>query len=419
MLGLLGAALTLLQEPRTAPDSLTPLATGRAQEVTLLYAGPEEVDYRDREGVAHTLPRKKARKLAGPRLEYPDFLSGLIEAYSDQAGATEAFTFAQWCTAHGYHRDAELAYWRALAQDPEFAPAHEALGHRGTGASWLVPLGDDQWAAWPDALRLHGGPDQPWKFTTMHFSIAVSGPLDRAVVIAAAAELLYGRSLSLLQQRARMWDLSAPVRVRVWPARKRGYPEQAAGIDGHWDRATNELHTYLDDASGYARPVNFERLLAEAILDRAAAELTGSPGEIPAWLEAGLGIVLEASTQWGSALPACALGLASQEWVSRDAQLTAPRHAGHVAILARADLLSPRADDLRAQCYTLTHHLLFGENPAFSAPFDNFLRAALRNRGGGTALRSAFGADFDALNASWRAFVLQEGGPRAGERDDG
>lgn len=418
MLRILGAALMLLQEPRTAPDSLTPLATGRAQEVTLLNVGAEEVDYRDREGIAHTLTRKKARKLAGPRLEYPAFLTGLEAAYSDQAGAAEAFAFAQWCRERGYHRDATLACWRALAKDPEFAAAHEALGHQGNGAAWLVPLGNDKWATWPDALRLHQAPEQPWQFTTMHFSIAVSGPLERAVVIAAAAELLYGRTLALLQQRGRMWDISVPLRVRVWPARKRGYPEQAASIDGHWDRATLELHTYLDDADGYARPVNFERLLAEAILDRAATELTGSPGEIPAWLEAGLGIVLEASTQWGSGLPACVPGLAAQEWVSRDAQLATPRHAGQVAVLARADLLSPRADDLRAQCYTLTHHLLFNEERDLRAPFDEFLQAALRNRGGGSALRSAFGADFDALHASWRAFVQKAGAPRAGERDD-
>ncbi len=416
MIALLGAAL-LLQEPRTAPDQLTPLSTGRPQAVTILWAGPEEVDFRDAEGVARTLSRKKARRLSGPRMEYPEFLTRLVAAYSDQAGAAEAFDFAQWCRARGFLRDERLACWRALALDPSFAPAHQALGHEGHGDSWLLPLADGRQASWPDALRLHEAPELPWEFTTMHFSVAVSGPLDRAVIAAAAAELLYGRSLELLQQRGRMWDLTTPVRVRVWPGRKRGYPDPDPRLEGHWDRAARELHTWLDAGDGYARPIHFERLLGEAILERAAGELTASPGEIPAWLEAGFGLLLETSTQWGSGLPVCAPGLAAREWVSRDAALTAPRNAGQIAVLQRADFLGPQADDLRAQSYTLLHHLLFAEEPAFESPRRAYLQAALRNLGGGSALRTAFADEFAAFDASWRAFVKQAGGPRAGERD--
>lgn len=415
MLALLGAAL-LLQEPRTAPDQLTPLATGRPQPVAILYAGPEEVDFRDAEGEVRTLARKKARKMTGPRVEYPEFLARLVAAYSDQAGAADAFAFAQWCRARGFLRDERLACWRALALDPAFAPAHEFLGHEGHGEAWLVPLGDGRQAAWLDALRLHESAELPWEFTTMHFSVAVSGPLDRAVLAAAAAELLYGRSLELLQARARMWDLTTPVRVRVWPGRKRGYPEVDPRVAGHWDRAARELHTWLDAGEGYARPLHYERLLGEAILSSAAAEITASPGEIPAWLEAGFGLMLEASTQWGSGLPVCAPGLAAREWVSRDAALIAPRNAGQLAVLQRADFLGPQSDDLRAQCYTLLHHLLFSGQPDFDEPVNAWLHAALRNLGGGSALRTAFGGEFANLDASWRAFVQKAGGPRAGER---
>lgn len=416
MAWLLCTALVLLQEPRTAPDSLTLLSTGRPQPVTILWLGEDELDYLDQEGSRHTLPRKKARKLSGPRVEYAAFVQGLIAAYSDQAGAAEAFAFAQWCRAHGYLRDADLACWRALALDPALAAAHEALGHRGSGDAWLVPLAGERWASWPDALRLHLAPEEPWLFTTMHCSIAISGPLDRAVVISAAAELLYARCREILQPRGRMGDLTEPLRLRVWPGRKRGYPDLDPRLDGYWDRGARELQTWLDAAGGYARPVHFERLLAEAILDRAASELTLSPAEIPAWLEAGLGLLLESSTQWGSGLPACVPGLAAQEWVSRDAALAAPRDAGQIAVLARADLLGPAADDLRAQSYTLLHHLLYGGVAAYEEPLRAFLHGALRNRGGGSALRTAFGADFTALQTSWRAFVKQEGGPRAGER---
>lgn len=416
MLRLLSTALLLIQEPATAADTLTPLATGRAQKVTLLFVGTEEVDFRDAEGVARTLPRKKARKLGGPRTEYAAFLTGLIAAYSDQAGAEEAFAFSQWCQAHGFRRDQQLACWRALSLDPAHVPAHEALGHQRNGDAWLIPVAEGQWASWPDAQRLHASQEMPWTFTTMHFSVAVSGPLDRAVVITATAELLYGNALGLLQSRARMWDLCSPIRVHVWPARKRGYPDVDPNVSGYWDRGTRELQTWLDDSSGYSRPAHYERLLAEAILDSAAVELTSSPSEIPIWMEAGFGLILEASTQWGSGLPACVPGLAAQEWVSRDAGLASPRNAGQVAVLARADLLGPQADSLRAQSYTLLHHLLFAEDPSYQAPLREFLHGALRNRGGGSALRSAFGAEFDRMNANWRAFVKQEGSPRAGER---
>ena len=79
--------------------------------------------------------------------------------------------------------------------------------------------------------------------------------------------------------------------------------------------------------------------------------------------------------------------------------------------------VGPQGDDLRAQCYTLLHHLLYGGVAAYEEPLRAFLHGALRNRGGGSALRSAFGVSFEEVNASWRAWVKLEGAPRAGERN--
>jgi hypothetical protein len=409
-------ALALLQEPRTAPDRLTPLNTGREEEVTLLHLGAKEVDFLDAQGKMRTQARKRLRNISGPRSIYPEFAARLTTAYSDQASADDAFAFALWCREQGFLRDADLACWRAIAINPGHAAAHLALGHTGSGEVWLIPLGDGRVASWDEAQRLHSAPDLPWQLTTMHFSVAVNGPLDRAVICAAAAEMLYARTWELLSERARLWDLQRPIAVRVWPSRKQGYPDLDPQLEGYWDPGTAILHTWLDSREGPARPHHYERLLAEAMLERAAVELTRSPAEIPAWLHEGFGIVLEASTVWGSGLPACTPALAAQKWVSHHAAARPQRSAGQVAVLARADFGSPVADDLRAHCYTLLHFLLFHAAPEHDAPFRHFLHQSFRNLGGGSRLRQSFGAAFENLEKEWQAWVALEAAPHAGER---
>lgn len=409
-------ALLLLQEPSTAPDRLTLTTTGREETVTLRHFGAEHVDYLDGRGQERSVLRKRVRKAIGPRAEYAEFARRFEAAYADVAPRGASYEFALWCRERGYHRDFDLACWRELARAPDHVEAHLALGHLGGPEAWSVPLGDGRTAAWPDALRLHATPELPWRFTTMHATVEVSGPLDRAVIAAAAVELLYARIHDLLRERARLWDLQQPLRVRVWPSRGLGYPARTPGEQGHWDAETGVLHTWWAPDEVPARPLHFERLLAESVLDLSAAEMSRSRADVPYWLSCGLGLVLEASTSWGSGLPSCSPPRIARELVELQAAGAAARNAGQIAILARPDVQGPHAEALRAHCATLLHFLLESRRADFDAAFRAWLVEAMRNRGGGSALRDAFGGRLDDLDAEWRAWVAREGAPRAGQR---
>lgn len=408
------------QQPRAAPDRLTPLRTGKEEAVTVLYLDRERVVYADREGEVLESPRRRVRGLAGPHVDYEEFLHRLAAAYADVAEPGSAHAFALWCRDRGFLRDVELACWRELARDPDHAGARALLGHTGGPGAWLVPLGDGRSASWADALRLHAGADLPWKFTTMHWTVEVSGPLDRAVIVAAAAEWLHGRVAGLLREPAELWFLRAPLRLRVWPATPARGPRADAGrpadaADGV-DPATGVLHLRFDESEGPARPAGLERGIAELMLTRAAAEMTSSAAEVPTWLTLGLGLLLESSTEWGSGLPSCDLPRLAQETATLQATAAHRLDAGQVAILSASDVAGAHAAVLRAHCASLLHFLLLRDDPKDAAAFHGWLRLALRNRGGGSALREAFGARFSALDAEWRAWIEREGGPRAGER---
>jgi hypothetical protein len=250
----------------------------------------------------------------------------------------------------------------------------------------------------------------------MHCTVEASGPLDRAVLAAAAAEYLHGRTASLLRAPAELWFLRQPLRLRIWPPASGRGPVDPSLQNGRLDLGTGVAHLRFDATDGVMRPLGLERRIAELTLLRACAEQTQSAPQVPAWLLAGLGLLLEASTDWGSGLPTCALPRIAQVTVTAHATARHRLDAGQVAILAEVELDGPHGDVLRAQCATLLHFLLHLERPQDAAAFSAWLRLAVRNRGGGSALREAFGARFGALDADWRAWVDREGGPRAGER---
>lgn len=403
--------------PETAPDRVR-LKSGKVWTGTLLLAGEEEWTLLDEKGELRSFRASSVKDAAGPRAGYAEFLERMELAYSDRSSAEDAVGFARWCRARGYLRDERLALWRALALDESDEEAHLALGHEARGEIWLVPIGAGRVAAWPDLLRLRSTPEQPWTFTTMHFDVEISGPLDRAVIAAAAAERIYAEIYALFQRRAGLWDLRRPIAVRVWPARDRGYPRGDPRLAGHWDRGARVLHTWLEGREGgIERPVSYERLLAEAVMRSACEELTSSPPELPAWLAQGAGILLEEGVQWGSGLPAIQVGLPAKAWVERHAALVQPRTAAALAIAAEVEFLDARGDELRAQSYTLLHFLLLAEGKGFPAEFDEFLRRAFRNRGGGSAFRECFGRRLDELERSWAERVRRLAGPDPGARD--
>ncbi len=413
------AALLLLapsvQAPETAPDTVR-LKGGKSWTGVLLRAGTTEIEFLDEKGELQLFPRKKVQTLSGPRAEYAEYLERLQRAYSDRGGVEEAFAFATWCRARGYARDAELAWWRTLALDPTHSGAHQALGHRAQGEIWIAPLEDDKIAAWPDLLRLRAQAEHPWRFTTMHFNVEVSGPLDRAVIAAAAAEFLYAKLYALFQERGTWWDLRQPILVRIWSARNAGYPGLDPRSTGHWDRSTHTLHTWFAAEESALRPVRYEALLAEAVLSSACEELSRSAPDLPAWLLVGSGRLLEAGTLWGSGLPSCDPERAARSFVELHAGLEPMASASAVAVAARAEFTGPRADAWQAQAYTLLHFLCFPQAPEWEAGFTLFLQEAVRNRGGGSAFRTAFGEQVPALDAAWQAWVRREGAARAGAR---
>jgi len=415
----LAALLLLVQAPplETAKDSVY-LKAGKLLNGTLLRAGEDEIELLDEKGEVRSFSRKKIKAMSGPRAQYSEFRERLQQAYSDRSSADEAFAFAGWCLAHGYLRDERLALWRALAIDETHEGAHRALGHEARGEVWLIPFGEGRQATWPDLMRQRMQAEQPWIFTTMHFALEISGPLDRAVITAASAEYFYGELYALFQVRAELWDLRNPIAVRVWSAKDRGYPQADARLDGHWDPVTHVLHTWLDSTEGgIERPVNYERLLADAVLAAAAEERTKSPSEVPAWLRAGAGILLEEGTQWGSGLPACDPRLPAQNWIDRHAALSAPRSAAAIAIAAGAEFVGPRAEELRAQAYTLLHSLLYPEGKSFEKEFRAFLVVAFRNRGGGSAFSESFGRRLAELDKAWPERVQRLSRPSPGARE--
>jgi len=402
-----GAALLLLLplqgglNLRNPPDRFE-LMDGRTLEGVLLRRDGEGIHIAQKSRV-RVIPEKNVRKLEGPRVAYPDYITRLRLAFRKKPVDPEAtLQLAAWCRDHGLLRDERLHLLRTLLIDPGNGAAHEALGHRLLGGRWRVPTPQGGLVPWAEVLDRRRSFATPWKITTSHFSVQAAGDLEEVLDLASSLEVLYDAFFEMFQARTGFYEVREPVSILVYPDEK-DFPRQSGTFQVYFDPITRVVRTFFRDG----RAVSVEHEVTHALLHDTIREFERDEPMVPGWLDEGLANYMAVAMAGHPEAPHFEPGRRSPHYFQVQARHRHPDSIIRVLTYKSGEFTSTTNSDLKyAESYTLVYFLLHSEDPGLREGFFRFLRSVYARQGSMSHFKKALGIrDLDQLEARWTAYV--------------
>ena len=123
-----GSSSVFIGPEETPPDVIT-LTKGKPQKGHLLRVDEHGVWLAQKSRIKH-YELTDVVGMEGPRVIYPEYLEKMRAEFREPPNAERSTELGKWCQENGLVRDADLYFWRALLDQSNYAPAHEALGHK-------------------------------------------------------------------------------------------------------------------------------------------------------------------------------------------------------------------------------------------------------------------------------------------------
>lgn len=212
LLPLLSAALTAQAvEPIGRDDRRDVVELDRGQPVTGRVVNPfdkEEVLVLQG-GKRVRLPRERVKSMVTVR----DLLAELLHMHlSTPNEASRLQILAEWARSKELDDMAALFAYRALCIDPEYAPAHELLGHRQQGEHWMWRRGERFMtkAAFDEYVADYG---HPLELKSEHWQLRTDAGVERAVDTLLDLERLYLFLFEKFGARLDLYESLSPVLV--------------------------------------------------------------------------------------------------------------------------------------------------------------------------------------------------------------
>ncbi len=360
----------------------------------------------------------KRVRLARGEVATMDLVGNRVREFCERRQRLAASPKAQsylmdWAAAHELPGLARLqALWLVLADDDQTA-AHELLGHRRAAKGWTWPLEGRQLTReqFEDALA-----KQPLELTGERFTTTCTGNLRATVAALLDLEQLGVVWFARFGEPLQLREVLTPIRIELHRNRdefpKWGFrPLPYYVPPPHGDVA----RTFYAGAN----PDRAERLFfvaTEALLYRTLigeADRQNDRDRVCAWLEIGLGMVMENTMQGepGAAAPAPprAADLQALQALSREARLGSLLHLAMYSGFYLMDD-TPTAANWATATMLVAYLLDEDEKPSLREPFFAYVRQALVGRKGdsSSAFDQAFGRRAEALEEPFRVWLAKQ-----------
>ena len=393
-----------LQSGDVPLDTLT-LKGGKELKGILLYADENAVIL-GQKTTEREIKRVSVVSMTGPRAEFPTYKEHLQLVYSARATAEQAIELAHWCEKHGYPRDTELHYWRALDIDASHKEAHLSLGHREQADGWIAPTGKGPWVNVERLQERRLESHEAWEFQTAHFNLYAVTNLHDALRAAASLEIYYFHFYQLLQTMGGFYELRKPIEVHIYQSQEHGYPSIGDSIQGYFDGSSGIAHTWLE--KGELK--NGIRIISHALQYKAVEERSkGEPQDYPGWLWEGIATHFENSYLPTDGVPDFLPARSHGGWFHTHASADTKKlyELDDVLVFDRNALADAKDSQLlHAQVYTLFYFLLHNEDLTALESFKEYLHYAYRDQGSANKFRKAFSkSQRKSLQKKWSDFV--------------
>ncbi|MFQ5750297.1 MAG: DUF1570 domain-containing protein, partial [Planctomycetota bacterium] len=349
------------------------------------------------------IPVKNIRKVEGPRVAYPDYITRLRLTFRKKPVKPEAtLQLASWCREHGLLRDERIHLLRSLLLDPGNRAAHEALGHRFLGGRWRVPTAQGGLVPWAEMLQRRRSFASPWKVTTSHFSVQAAGDLGEVLDLASSLEILYEAFFEMFQSKTGFYEVREPISILVYPGEK-DFPRQSGTFQVYFDPGTREVRSYFQDG----RAVSIEHEVTHALLHVTVREFERDEPMVPGWLNEGLANYMAVAMAGNPEAPHFEPGRRSPVYFQVQASHPHPDSLIRVLTYKSGEFTSTTNSDLKyAQSYTLVYYLLHSGDSGLREGFFRFLRSVYSRQGSMSHFKKALGTrNLDLLETRWAAYV--------------
>jgi hypothetical protein len=320
----------------------------------------------------------------------------------DRDSAAHWAELAQSAAAVGLAEESQLAWLKSLSLDPERDDAHTALGHNERNGTWTVKHGG-KYLTWPRYLEAHEAWTGAWELGTTHFALRSNLELGVAIDAAFDLELAYARFYDLLATELRLLDITEPMKAEVH-GREGSFRLRTPGEAGWFDRVAE---TMLVDASpdpeSYDRGLLYHEVTHE-LFYFTTRQGKRNRGSLPAWLNEGMAEYVASRARDGDGHVLPFAERRHVESFKRHAEAKEPIALGRLLNLGVGEFSV--GADLRqryAQCYTLVHFLLEGEQESWRAGFLEFVRSAYASKSSSTHLWKALDAKQKVVEGAWHA----------------
>lgn len=313
-------------------------------------------------------------------------------------GLLELASYAQHARLPG---EAALLATEALLADPSLEAAAELAGARQRRDRWELNFGGRRQRL--DQL-LEGG--RPWKqrvlIDTAHHRLATNLPLDQAIAAAVDTERL---TLAYMQAFAHDLTLLQPsefmlLNLHADPA---SFPQPGSGRLGAFDALDRIARAEV------SRPPWREQVVHESVRQLnffLTQRVANARGQFPLWVDVGLAEAFAASVTGPLGQSRFDPTAVDRRRFVLQARAERPLQLERVLVLSDEDLDSHQDQALKyAQCYTLVHFLLYGDDETRRDAFLQWLRAALDGKGSPSKLKKALGGNLDHLDHAWNEYV--------------
>jgi hypothetical protein len=282
------AALALLPSagPADTPDLVT-LAKGAPlkgrvvyedKDILLLRVGTKEKQIAQAEITAVESITRSLHTLL-------DRLGGLDSGMTGQAQIDGLLELADFAKANDLPGESRLLYLRVLLVDSENPAANAALGHREKDGRFIIQHNKKPFAT-KELASVGRDWGERWTLETTHYKVQSSLDVGSAIEAAFDLEHEYRAFFGLFQEHLRLLDIVEEKMLVELHGDKGSYPEPDGNRRGYYDAGS--LSLIIDGSSG----VNRATLAHEGVhqlIYVTTKRTRGAKGQIPAWLDEGLG----------------------------------------------------------------------------------------------------------------------------------
>jgi hypothetical protein len=341
--------------------------------------------------------------MSGPRVIYPEYLDKMRAEFREPPDAERSTAMGNWCRENGLLRDADIYFWRALLDDTNYGPAHEALGHRKNRGIYQIPVKGKGKMDFQELREYHGSHFQDgWQITTAHFDIQASCDLPDILNACADLEQMYQAYFQAFQSIVGFWEIRDPMRVQIYPTRD-DMPPLSGTIGAYFKNDTRTLYCYFKD--GVAEGLMHESV--HAITHGSIREFARNDPAVPGWFWEGTANYFAKGMSGNPGDRTFIPNRPHMEFFETQREHDNPDSIQRVMNYQSSDFMASTGQKLKyAESYTLMYYLLNSDDPEMLEKCHTFIASVYERKGSSTHFKKIMGIrKWDDFQDDWWDYI--------------